>query len=966
MARALLALARSHRCSLFSVLLAAWALLLSRLSGERDLVIGTAVAGRTRSEIEPLIGLFVNTVALRFQVPTQGMLSDWLQQGGQATVLQTYGPTESTQFVTALALQHAPAPGQRVPIGRPLANTRLHALDRHGQPTPIGVAGELHLAGAQLAQGYLHRPAVTAERFVPDPFADQPGQRMCRTGDLARWRVDGALDYLGRNDEQIKLRGVRIEFGEIEIALRGCAGVHEATVLLRQDAAGEPHLVASQVTDQPQHADPLALRDALAAGLPEVMPPTAHVRIDALPLSANGKLDRRALPAPDATAIVRGGCLPPANEIERSLARLWASVLGPQRIGRDDHFFELGAHSLSAMRLMAAAHRRGLPLTPSLLYAHPTLRTQADCLPGGAHRWGTRALAVRRQGTRPPLFVVPTGIADIAYAFELAAHLDTDIPVYALPWPDPLPATLEALAVQMAKMIQAVQPHGPYHLLGYSSGGLLAYAIAQHFGMHDQPVAFLGLLDCDCPDRAPDPLPWEEAAKRRLLERVETMLEHGPYRDEAIHAAFRDLLAKAEQASLQELAKHASEDMILNALAAQEQTSLAEVIATGRMTATFERMWPTYWVQPLAQHCPLTVFYASEPLPDDVTLGWTRLLPVSQVRPVAVPGNHVSLIEAEHLPRLGQLVATAMASRGPESSGYRDEPAFALQSAHSHAPVVVCVPGAGDSVTSFVDLSSALGDACNVIGMQPRGTDGSRPPFGSVELAAQHYLDALPAVTAGASQLHLIGHSFGGWVVYEMALRLHALGRPAASLTLIDTRPPNRARVPQDSSRDTIVDYFLDALQLRLHVPLGIDRQALHRLGQDALIRALHRLMVEHGLMPPRSRPDAVRGSLATFAHCCRTSYIPVRPYPGTLHLVLVADTRLQPEQQAAERLQLRQAWAAHAADLHPWHGPGNHMTVLAKPHSQTLAQWWTSSMLGNARASAPSAPLPPDTTVIA
>ncbi|MBB4132458.1 non-ribosomal peptide synthetase, partial [Xanthomonas sp. 3075] len=882
----------------------------------------------------------------------------------QARLYNLYGPTEASVEVSVWECTDADV--SSVPIGRPIANTRLHVLDAHRRLAPIGVTGELQIAGVQLARGYLGHPDLTAERFVPDPFADQPGQRMYRTGDLARWRADGALDYLGRNDDQIKLRGVRIELGEIETALRGCAGVREATVLLRQDTAGEPRLVAYLVTDQPEHADPLALRDTLAAGLSEVMLPTAYVRLDALPLSTNGKLDRRALPAPDATAMICGQYLPPANAIERSLAKLWASVLGPQRIGRDDHFFELGGHSLSALRLMTAANRLGLPLTLNLVYAHPTLRMQADSLLGGAHRWGTRALAARRQGTRPPLFVVPTGVGDIAYAFELAAHLDADIPVYALPWPDPLPATLEALAAQMVELIQAVQPQGPYHLLGYSSGGLLAYAIAQHFGLHDQPIAFLGLLDCDCPDRAPDPLPLEEATKQRLLDRVETMLEHGAYRDDAIHAACRDLLAKAEQASLQELAEHAAEDAVLNALAAQEQTSLAEVIATARMTAAFARMWPTYWVQALAPQCPLTVLHASEPLPDEVTLGWTRVLPAGQVRTIAVPGNHVSLIEAEHLPRLGQIVSTAMAWRGPEASRHRDEPAFALQSAHSHAPVVVCVPGAGDSVTSFVDLSSALGEACNVIGMQPRGTDGCQLPFGSVELAAQRYLDALPAITAGGSQLHLIGHSFGGWVVYEMALRLHALGRPAASLTLIDTRPPNQARVPHDASRDTIVDYFLDALQLRLHTPLEIDRQTLHRLGQDALLQALHQLMVKHRLMPPRSRPDSLRGSLATFAHCCRTAYIPARPYPGTLHLVLVADTRLDPEQQATERLRLRQAWAAHAADLHPWHGPGNHMSVLAKPHSQILAQWWTSSVRDNARPSAPHAPLPPGTTVIA
>ncbi|WP_080932976.1 alpha/beta fold hydrolase [Xanthomonas albilineans] len=579
------------------------------------------------------------------------------------------------------------------------------------------------------------------------------------------------------------------------------------------------------------------------------------------------------------------------------------------------------------------------------MLAHPTSRQQADPLVGAPPARDSHALAVRSQGTRPPLFVVPTDAADIAYAFALADHLDADIPVYALPWSDPLPTMLETLATQMVDMIQAVQPHGPYHLLGYSSGGLLAYAIAQHLGMHDAPVAFLGLIDCDYPDRAPDPMTLEDASKQHLLARMKLLLQRTPDHDAALQAAFDDLLAKAGQASLQELAAHAHGDRLLNELAAREQTSLEQLFTTSRMRATFERMWPTYWAQRLAPHYPLTVFHASEPFPEDTTLGWTRLLPPRQVQSVAVPGTHVSLIEAEHLPGLGQCISATLCACESTVTTSAYEPAFTLQLGRATAHVVVCVPGAGDSMTGFVDLSSALGQSCHVIGMQPRGTDGSCPPFGSVELAAQHYLDALPGITNSASALHLIGHSFGGWVVLEMALRLHALGRQPASLTLIDTRPPHRALAPHDCKRDMIVDYFLDALQMRVRTPLNIDRQALHRLGQDALIQSVHRVMVKHGLMPQRSRSEAIRGSLTTFAHCCRTTYTPAKPYPGTLHLVLVDNAQHEQTQLADTYQGLSEAWVAHAADLRPWRGPGNHMTVLAKPHSQTLAEWWMSSV---------------------
>ncbi|HEY0636053.1 MAG TPA: amino acid adenylation domain-containing protein, partial [Pseudonocardiaceae bacterium] len=265
-----------------------------------------------------------------------------------------YGPTEASIDVTAWRC----AAGTPVPIGRPVPNTRVYVLDAELRPVPVGVPGELYLAGVQLARGYLARPDLTAERFVVSPYG-APGERMYRTGDVVRWRPDGALDFLGRTDHQVKIRGNRIELGEIEAALLAQPGVAEAVVVTREDIAGHPRLVAYVVGTAA--AD--AVRDGLRRTLPEYMVPATVVTLDAMPLNASGKLDRRALPAPDAAAggtADGDGYVPPRTGTEKLLARIWAEVLGVARVGATDSFFRLGGDSILTIRVGAAAAEAGL------------------------------------------------------------------------------------------------------------------------------------------------------------------------------------------------------------------------------------------------------------------------------------------------------------------------------------------------------------------------------------------------------------------------------------------------------------------------------------------------------------------------------------------------------------------------------------------------------------------------------
>ncbi|MFP5287797.1 MAG: condensation domain-containing protein, partial [Thermoanaerobaculia bacterium] len=337
-------------------------------------------------------------------------------QGAGWRLLNLYGPTEDTVYSTFEQVE----PGAEPTIGRPAPNARAHVLDASLQPVPIGVPGELLLGGAGQARGYLGRPDVTAERFVPDPLGGWPGARLYRTGDRVRRLPDGRLEFLGRLDHQVKIRGFRIELGEIETSLTGHPGVREAVAV-----AQEAGLVAYVAGD----ADPVALRSYLQSLLPAYMVPQRFVLLDALPRTPNGKVDRRALPEPDAAL---AGFAPPRTPREELLAGIWESVLGVERVGRHDHFFDLGGHSLLATRVLTRireAFRVELPLRA--LFQAPTLAELAS-------RIGEELASRIGEGTSPaePILPVPRdGRLPLSYAQQqlwFLHQLEPGSPAYNL------------------------------------------------------------------------------------------------------------------------------------------------------------------------------------------------------------------------------------------------------------------------------------------------------------------------------------------------------------------------------------------------------------------------------------------------------------------------------------------------------------------------------------------------------
>ncbi len=560
-----------------------------------------------------------------------------------------------------------------VPLGRPITNTQVYILDENQEPVPVGVVGEIYIGGAGVARGYLKRPELTARSFLPNPFREQKGERMYRTGDLGRWQENGEIESFGRNDHQVKIRGFRIELGEIEARLAEHPSVSEAVVLMRQDQPGDKRLVA-YVSPKVQNGfvaavDPEALSTRLSSCLPHYMVPAAYAVLERLPRTTTGKLDRKALPAPNADAYVGRAYEEPLGEMEIMMARIWADVLKVDRVGRNDNFFQIGGHSLLIVKMANSLRQHGIVATVADIFNHPTLKSFSAFVHSMSPSAPCHGAVCIQQGTQTPLFLVHDGYGDELYFSVLAQYLPQELPVYGLPSlspGEPLLHTMQALAERMVNLIQEVQPEGPYWLAGWSFGGVLAYEIAQHLLDQGQTLEFLGLIDAFCPDgrdeennheRTPDVMLMELCKGRRCEG------SHGNSGTLALDEFERNM-------SFDELFNHYR---VLQMLPENfEHLSSDEARLQCHNLGIYSLAMAVYRPPPIG--IPVHLFVANERLPGlpiaSAALGWEHCVPMHLLHTHAVPGSHRSMMKVPQIKTLGQRLAEALAAALRETAKF--------------------------------------------------------------------------------------------------------------------------------------------------------------------------------------------------------------------------------------------------------------------------------------------------------
>jgi amino acid adenylation domain-containing protein len=559
---------------------------------------------------------------------------------GPGVLVNGYGPAEGCVTTTCYEINHVPEDATTIPIGRPVSNAQVYLLDNCRQPVPIGVPGEIYIGGEGLARGYWNRPELTAERFLPDTFSGKPGGLLYRTGDIARMRGNGEFEFIGRVDEQVKIRGHRIELAEVREAILSHADVNQVFLRVREDQPGDKRLVAYVTLRNNLASAPDLLRGHVKNKLPAHMVPASFIVVDSIPLTTNGKVDWRALPAPGARPDLRTSYTAAGDDLERTLVKIWQELLLVDNVGIHDNFFELGGHSLLAARLVAEIEKATVHNIPvAVLFEAPTIAQLVKKLRRGTYEsaWSplVQLVAPPSEAKTDPFFCVHSLGANLVSFHKIASLLRGDRGIYGLQ-PHGLDGkqkpldTVEAIARAYLAEIRKKQPHGPYHIGGICLGGVIAYEMAQQLQAAEETVAPIICMD----SFAPGELQYLHA-RSNLLEFVDR------------HLGQMLLLRGAARWLYPFRCLSNAATRLPQTIGFQQQDSLAR--ATRRVTSAHMSALLSYQPKPyVGKVVQVMCSDSSQRCYEDRRLAWSTLASEGLDLHL-VPGNHLTMVEEPHV-----------------------------------------------------------------------------------------------------------------------------------------------------------------------------------------------------------------------------------------------------------------------------------------------------------------------------
>ncbi len=563
---------------------------------------------------------------------------------GEKKIIHMYGPTESTVFSSYYEINKLTS---TIPIGKPIDNTSIFVLGKNQELVPVGVAGELCISGDGLARGYLRNPELTKAKFINNPFSNDPNSRLYKTGDLVRYLPDGNIEFIGRIDNQVKIRGFRIELGEIEVFINKIVTINDCVVVAKEDTNGNKRLVAYIVSNDDFNVQ--EIKDSLSKSLPDYMVPSLFVRLEKMPLSLNGKIDRKALPEPEGNFETTHAYVAPRNEIEQKLVDIWTKVLGVEKVGVYDNFFDLGGHSILTIQLISNINKVFKSKLPvSIIFEAQSIELLSKKLSISSQIDWNPLVTIQSKGRLTPMYCMSGGAMDVNTFQPLSKYLGTNQPMYGLQYTGidsgtKAMSSVEEIAIQNIAAIKKVNANGPYYLCGYSLGGFVAFEMAKQLLQSGDEILGIALLDSYSPMHEVFEILKDDSDTDKMYRVIKGMER---FMDVKTDITWEDLINKSTRESY---------DMLKEKIYKKYEKELFADYDAFHTRFDSVKIHSNIKYEPVQKRysIPITLYRAERNDDKDITLGWDRYSSFD-VRVIAVPGDHQSMVKEPYVQALAE------------------------------------------------------------------------------------------------------------------------------------------------------------------------------------------------------------------------------------------------------------------------------------------------------------------------